>query len=167
MGSDTFYASEINRIVKEFISESGGEIVTETYLAADTDINRIEAFLKQSVVEKADAILATTVGYDSISLYSAHANTTLADAQIPIASLTTTESELIEIAPDARAGHLSVSPYFGTLKTVQNAAFVTAFQKRFGGKTMPSVYSEVGYSLVHFYANAVRLSGDTDTRPVF
>lgn len=166
VGSDTLYAREINRIVKEFMSESGGEIVAETYLTADTSVDRIEALLTQSIGDEVDAIFATTVGVDSVSLYSAHAKTSLARKKVPIASMTITESELAKMVPEARSGHLSASPYFGTLGTNQNLAFVASFKTRFGENQTPGVYSEVGYSLVHFYANAVRLGGDTDTSSV-
>lgn len=165
VGSDTLYAREINRIVKEFLSESG-EVIAETYLPFGTEPDRIEAVLNQAISDKVDAILSTVVGEDSVALYAAYAESDLSGSHVPIASLTTTESELTKIAPEAREGHLSVSPYFGTLNSPQNKSFVSAFQKRFGEDSIPSVYSEVGYSLVHFYANAVRLSGESDTASI-
>jgi len=82
---------------------------------------------------------------------------------IPIASLTTTETELLKVPPEAREGHVSVASYFTSVKTPQNNSFMAAFNEKYGSDVIPSVYSEVGYSLVHFYANAARLSGKTDT----
>lgn len=163
IGSETLYAREINRIVTEFLSESDGELVSETYVPFGTSSTQMKAILDQKVGAKADVVLSTVVGEDSVALYSGHANSELFKSRTPIASLTTTESELAKIEPKARAGHLSVSSYFGTLDTALNKHFVAAFKNRFGDLDIPGVYSEVGYSLIHIYANAVRVCGTTDT----
>lgn len=166
VGSDTLYAREINRIVKEFLADSDGEVAAEIYLPASTTSDRIKATLDQSISGRVDAVLATTVGQDSVALYSAHAQTGLAKRKVPIASLTTTEAELARMGPDARAGHLLVSPYMGSLNTDQNRKFAAKFKDRFDENETPGVYSEVAYALVNFYANAVRLGGETSTQSV-
>lgn len=163
IGSDTLYAREINRIVAEFLAGSDGELVSETYVPFGATTAQIEGLLSQHVGTEVDVVLSTVVGEDSASLYSAYAKSELMKTEIPIASLTTTESELAKVTPEDRAGHLSVSSYFSTLDTTLSRSFVDAFQKRFGKKEIPGVYSEVGYSLIHVYANAVRLCGTTDT----
>jgi len=163
VGSDTLYSREINRIVMEFLSYSGGTTVGETYLPFGAVNSRMEAVLKNTASEEADVILSTVVGEDSIGLYSAYARVFSQDRKTPIASLTTTESELAKMSGDVRKGHLSVASYFGSVSSSQNDRFVSAFKSRFGDKTVPGVYSEVCYSLVHFFANAVGLSGTTDT----
>ncbi|PHQ71393.1 MAG: N-acetylmuramoyl-L-alanine amidase [Sneathiella sp.] len=164
IGSDTLYAREINRIVSEFLSSSDGVVVTETYLPFGTPSKKMEMVLHSN--SDADAILSTVVGEDSIALYSAYAEVKMLDGKVPIASLTTTESELAKMPPETRAGHLSVASYFGSMETGPNKIFVGAFKKRFGASSIPSVYSEVGYSLVHIFANAVRLCGTTETDQV-
>lgn len=166
IGSDTLYAREINRIVKEFLSESGGEVIAETYLPFTPDPNEIRAAIAQCGIDQTDAVLSTMVGQDSVSLYDLYAQSGLRDKGIPIASLTTTETELMKVAQNARAGHLSVASYFASVDSPQNRAFVTAFQAKYGADAGPSVYSEVGYSLVHFFANAARLSHKRDTAGV-
>lgn len=163
IGSETLYAREINRIVAEFLSESEGVLVSETYVPFGTSSTQMIAILNQKVGTKADVVLSTVVGEDSVALYTAYANSELMKTETPIASLTTTESELAKIAPEDRAGHLSVSSYFGSLDTALNRQFVAAFKNRFGESEIPGVYSAVGYSLIHIYANAVRVCGATDT----
>lgn len=163
IGSDTLYAREINRIVMEFLAGSEGVLVSETYVPFGTPSSQMEAILTQKVGAEADVVLSTVVGSDSVALYSAYAKSALMKSNTPIASLTTTESELAKIDPKDRAGHLSVSSYFGSLDTALNKSFVTAFKTRFGENETPGVYSEVGYSLIHVYANAVKMCGTTDT----
>lgn len=163
IGSDTLYAREINRIVLEFLASSGGTAVTETYLPFGASKGRMETEIRNIASREVDVILSTVVGEDSIALCSAYANVFPKDRETPIASLTTTESELAKMSADTRAGHLSVASYFGSIKSPQNEKFVQDFKSRFGKKAMPGVYSEVCYSLVHFFANAVGLSGTTET----
>lgn len=166
VGSDTLYAREINRIVIEFLSSSGGATACETYLPFGTNKSQMEAILKNTVSENVDVILSTVVGEDSISLYSAYEQVFPQERITPIASLTTTESELDKMSVDSRAGHISVASYFGSVSFSQNERFVTSYKSRFGDETVPGVYTEVCYSLVHFFANAVGLSGTTDTDAV-
>ncbi|MFT7527953.1 MAG: ABC-type branched-subunit amino acid transport system substrate-binding protein [Arenicella sp.] len=163
IGSDTLYAREINRIVAEFIAGSDGVLVSETYITFGTSSRTIETMLRQHVDEEVDVVLSTVVGDDSIALYTAYANSDFMKAKTPIASLTTTESEMAKINSTDRAGHLSVAPYFSSLNTPASKFFVAAFNKKFGKKEIPGIYSEVSYSLTHVYANAVRLCGTTET----
>jgi len=163
IGSDTLYAREINRIVKEFLSESGGEVVTEHYLPFAPDEREIQKVLQLCEVGETDVVLSTVVGEDSVALYRLYADTKLHKKNIPIASLTTTEAELTKVPGEARAGHLSVASYFASIETAQNNAFTEKFAKKYQDTATPSVYSEVGYALVHFYANAAKLSGKSDT----
>ncbi len=158
IGSDTLYAREINRVVGEFSAGSSGKIVSEAYLPFGVDPTQAKAKLREAVARSPDVILSTVVGGDSITLYSAYADLDLGLERAPFASLTTTESELAHMPAPARAGHIAVGPYFGTQKSENNQRFVQAFQARFRADTRPGVYSEVAYSLVHFFADAVRVA---------
>ncbi len=110
----------------------------------------------------ADAVLSTLVGRNSIAFHEADAELTGPTKRAPIASLTTTEAKLALMRPEARQGNLAVAPYFGTLVNTVNDAFVAKFRGKYGSGG-PGVYSEVTYSLVHFYANALELAGSEDT----
>ncbi|MBR0933708.1 transporter substrate-binding domain-containing protein [Bradyrhizobium jicamae] len=162
IGSDTLYAREINRLVKEFLAESGGKIVGEIYLPFATTRDRFRPSLEHLVARQPHAIISTVVGEDTVSLYEAFSMVQKGGG-VPIASLTTTESELSRMSPGARAGHLSALTYFGSLDAPQNPEFVAAYQKRYGQDKMPGVYTEVCYVLVHMFADAVRQAGDSDS----
>ena len=166
IGSDTLYAREINRIVQEFLASSGGTTINETYLPFGASIEQMESELRNISQKAVDIILSTVVGEDSVALYEAHANLSPSENDAPFASLTTTESELAKMSASAREGHLSVASYFSTVSSPLNDQFVGAFTKRFGKESVPGVYSEVCYSLVHFFANAASISGSTDTEPL-
>ncbi|MCF2871991.1 transporter substrate-binding domain-containing protein [Octadecabacter sp. G9-8] len=163
LGSDTLYAREINRIVKEFVTDSDGDIIGESYLPFGTSGPDMKAELRKVFAIKPDVIISTVVGQDSVTFYDAHAALSEGAANAPIASLTTMESELAQLRTQARAGHIAVAAYFGSMNTPQNILFRKGFEDRYGGERSPSVYAEVAYSLVHFFAEAFRLSGSSDT----
>ncbi|MCV0427536.1 MAG: transporter substrate-binding domain-containing protein [Roseibium sp.] len=163
IGSDTLYAREINRVVNEFMSESGGRVVAERYFPFSTNLETFAAQFEQLQDNEVDAIISTVVGEDSIVLYNAHHKAGKSGDKLPIASLTTTESELTRVEAKARAGHISVAPYFSTLDTTTNETFRAGFAERFGDEIIPGVYSEVCYSQVQLFANAVRQCGSDDT----
>ena len=162
VGSDTLYAREINRIVKEFLFESSGTCVSEQYLSlSSTPLDFAQVTRKMASLNP-DAILSTVVGQHSIAFYEAYADACPHPNRAPIASLTTTEAELALMSPAARVGHLAVSPYFSSIDTPGNAEF-TALYHRFHKTGSPGVYAQVAYALVHFYANALRTAGRGDT----
>ncbi len=163
IGSDTLYAREVNRIVMEFLAESGGEIALETYAPLGATEGHFGVILSRLSDGGADAIISTVVGEDSISLYNAFSAAGLNGERLPIASLTTTESELGRIRPEARVGHISVTSYFSTLPLPASVSFRSAFHQRFGSGEEPGVYSQVCYSQVHMFADAVRQAGSDET----
>lgn len=162
IGSDTLYAREVNRIVNEFLSESGGQVVLEKYLPFSTNLETFKAVVEQLGEDSADAVISTVVGEDSVVFYNALNAAGLTGETLPIASLTTTESELARIDPKARPGHISVASYFSSLDSISNRSFRDAFAARFGQDIIPGVYSEVCYSQVHLFANAVRQCGSDE-----
>ncbi len=165
IGSDTLYAREINRIVKEFLFESSGTCVSEQYLSLSSSPEDFALATRKVASLQPDAILSTVVGQHSVALYEAYAEACPIPKRAPIASLTTTEAELALMSAAARVGHLAVSPYFSSIGTPGNAAF-TALYQRFHKIGTPGVYAQVAYALVHFYANALRTAGRGDTDAV-
>ncbi|MEO4042685.1 transporter substrate-binding domain-containing protein [Hoeflea sp. CAU 1731] len=163
IGSDTLYAREVNRIVNEFLSESGGAVTSESYLPIGANGDHFRMVLESSIVPEVNAIISTVVGQDSITLYDAFHTAGYDGTKLPIASLTTTESELSKMKPEARIGHISVAPYFSTLPTAASEAFRKHFVERYEKAGEPGVYSEVCYNQVHMFANAVRQAGSDDT----
>lgn len=162
VGSDTLYAREINRIVKEFLFESSGTCVSEQYLSLSSTSEDFAMATQRVASLKPDAILSTVVGQHSIGLYEAYTKACPAPKRAPIASLTTTEAELALMSPAARVGHLAVSAYFSSIDRSGNAEFIALYQSMY--KTgSPGVYAQAAYALVHFYANALRTAGRGET----
>ena len=166
LGSDTLYAREVNRIVSEFLGESGWTVVSEKYVPISAPKGNFCSFLEDIKDKQVDGIISTVVGEDSVTLYNAFYELGLDTSDIPIASLTTTESELARMVPAARVGHISVAPYFASLDGEANREMLRKFHARFGVQCNSSVYSEVCYSQVHMFANAIRQCGTDEVEHI-
>jgi branched-chain amino acid transport system substrate-binding protein len=81
---------------------------------------------------------------------------------MPIASCSLAEPELVEIGPDACAGHVSSSVYFESIDTPTNKAFVAAFRRRFPEAGPTSADAEASYLAVHLLARAIRHAQSAD-----
>jgi ABC-type branched-subunit amino acid transport system substrate-binding protein len=163
VGSNYIYPREINRIVSEFLHESGGTVAGESYVPLGSEPELFSLVARQIAGAKPDAIISTVVGLDTAKLYEACHTIGLTAQNVPIASLTTSEGELAMMSEDARGGHLSAMSYFHSLRTDANARFCKLFEARFGKDQKPNVYAEATYAQVHLYAEAVVAAGTEDS----
>ncbi|MGH1441327.1 MAG: transporter substrate-binding protein [Cellvibrionaceae bacterium] len=163
VGSDYIYPREINRIVNEFLNASGGSVVEELYFPIGVSDSEMKAGITKIIAKNCDVILSTVVGKDGINLYQQYMNLRPEGSETPIASLTAFESEMMEVDENIRAGHLAIAPYFSSLDDGSEKSFAKLFQERYGSEASSCVYSKVAYSLVNIFADAFRLSSQTDT----
>jgi len=77
-----------------------------------------------------DVIFSTVVGYSTIYLYQAFAEADLDVRVMPIASLTTSESEVRAMGFDVAAGHITAAPYFQSVGGERNDWFVRRYKAR-------------------------------------
>ena len=162
VGSDYIYPREINRIMSEFLQESAGEVVGEMYVPLGSPDDQFRNAVSRIAATAPDAVLSTVVGSDTAKLYAAFHAQGLDVASMPVASLTTSESELAEIPEDARAGHLTAACYFAALDNAASNRFRERYAHRFGQDELPSIYAETAYSQAHLFAQTVAATGTDD-----
>ena len=104
----------------------------------------------------ADVIFSTVVGDGTTHLYQAYAEAGLDPWRLPIASLTTTEAELL-CAMGASVGeaHITAASYFEGVQTDANRAFVGAYKKKFGDDRSTNACAETAYFQVYLFARAL------------
>ena len=158
VGSDYIFAHEVNRIIKEFLVESGGSVVDEMYLPQGGGPELFVGAAKTVKQSHPDVLLSTVVGNDTAKLYEACRNVGIDPAQCPIASLTTSESELATMDPPSRAGHITALSYFQSLDTEANRNFLDRYRRRYGADDVPCIYSETAYFQVHLLVRALNHS---------
>ena len=155
VGSDYIFPREINRIVKEFLVESNGSATAEIYLPQGADDERFHFAAEKLMESGSSVILSTVVGGDTAKLYEACHSKGINAKICPIASLTTSESELACMSVESRAGHITALPYFQSIETDTNQDFLARYESKYGPNDMPCVYSEATYSQVRVMARAL------------
>ncbi len=155
VGSDYIFPHEINRIVKEFLVESNGVATTEFYLPLSANEELFHLAAEKLAESGSSVILSTVVGNDTAKLYEACHSKGIDPNKCPIASLTTSESELSCMSVDSRVGHITSLPYFQSIDTDANQEFLSRYQSKFGVDDLPCVYSETAYSQVRILARAL------------
>ena len=111
VGSDYIYPRESNRLMRDLLRSRGCTVAGETYLDLRANRSDFGPVVRQIRDAGADVIFSTVVGYSTVYLYQAFAEAGLDPGVTPIASLTTTESEVRAMGLDVGGR----SYYRGTL----------------------------------------------------
>jgi ABC-type branched-subunit amino acid transport system substrate-binding protein len=159
IGSNYIWAWENNKIMREAVLGNGGTVAAERYFrVGETDF---EAVIEQILNYGPSFVFNTLIGVSAYEFFRAFrraARTRGIDqaAELPVASCSLAEPELVEIGPEACAGHLSSSVYFESIDSTRNRAFVDAYRKRFPEAGPTSADVESSYLAVHLLARAIR-----------
>jgi branched-chain amino acid transport system substrate-binding protein len=162
VGSDYVYPHESNRIMSELVLERGGQKVAEIYLPLDAEPEEFRAIAGRIKAQQPDFVFSTVVGEGTAMLYRAYAEAGLDPERMPIASLTTTEAEILPMGAEFAAGHITSAPYFQSLDTEANRRCVTAFRARFGEDKVTNQCWEAAWFQVHLLADAMRRTDPDD-----
>jgi branched-chain amino acid transport system substrate-binding protein len=163
VGSDYVYPRESNRVMRDLLRRRGCTVVGETYLDLRSKRNDFGPVMRQIKNAGADVIFSTVVGYSTIYLYQAFLEAGLDARVTPIASLTTTESEVRAMGCDIAAGHITAAPYFQSVSGERNDSFVKCYKARYGEDEPTNMCAEAAYFQVHLFANALAQTNSLDT----
>ena len=163
VGSDYVYPRESNRVMRDLLRRRGCTVVGETYLDLRSKRNDFGPVMRQIKNAGADVIFSTVVGYSTIYLYQAFVEAGLDARVTPIASLTTTESEVRAMGFDIAAGHITAAPYFQSVSGERNNSFVKCYKARYGEDEPTNMCAEAAYFQVHLFANALAQTNSLDT----
>lgn len=163
VGSDYIYPYESNRIMSDLVLQHrGGRKLGERYLklgAARADLDKVIADIRD---RQPDFIFSTVVGEDTALLYQAYADAGLDPARMPIASLTTSEAEVLAMGAGVAAGHYTSAPYFQSVDRASNRDCLAKFMRFSKADIAPNLCWEAAYFQVHLFANAMRQSGSDE-----
>lgn len=168
-GSNYVWGWEVNRIARELIAATGGEVLGERYLPlGDEDVSRMIAEVEH---KRPDFILNNLIGASSYAFLRAYRELAARDPDFsphrrPVASCDLTECELAEIGSEAAQGHLCSAVYFENIAVPLNRAFRKKATSRFGADRPLSTFLVAGYEAVHMIAKAVAEAGTDEIEPV-
>lgn len=163
IGSDYVYPRESNRVMRDLLRRRGCTVAGETYLDLRSKRNDFRPVMREIKNTGADVIFSTVVGDSTVYLYQAFAEAGLDARVTPIASLTTTESEVRAMGYDVAAGHITAAPYFQSVSGERNDHFVKCYKARYGEDEPTNMCAEAAYFQVHLFANALAQTNSMET----
>ncbi len=159
VGSDYIYPYESNRIMSDLLLERGGEKVGERYVklnAREEDFADVCADIKN---KRPDFIFSTVVGQATKYFYRAYADAGLDPSTMPIASLTTSETEVRQMSEGIATGHITAATYFQSIDSENNRRCVAKAKHRFGEDTVTNMCWEAAYFQTYLLASALSSVG--------
>ncbi|MGF1624753.1 MAG: transporter substrate-binding domain-containing protein [Alphaproteobacteria bacterium] len=162
VGTRYVFPVEANRVMTTLVTEHQGQVVSERYVSFE-DGRRVFDDIVRDIRSKApDVIFATVVGENANCLYRAYRDAGLDPARMPIASLTTTETEIAEMGADMVSGHITAATYFQSLPGEANRTFVARYRSRFGAAATTNALCEAAYFQTRLIADGLQEAGSTD-----
>lgn len=168
VGSNYIYPYETNRVMSDFVVQSRGKVLDEIYLpleaeASGSDIARA---IKRIRKHEPDFIFSTVVGRSTAAFYEAYAEAGFSSADMPIASLTTSEVDVARMSEGVAEGHIAAATFFSTLQTPAARKFTSAYRAKYGPDAPIPSAAEAAYFQTHIAAAALSRAGTDDPRRV-
>ena len=165
IGSNYIWAWENNKIMREAALAAGGTVLAERYFPVGE--TNFDGVIDQILAMRPSFVFNTLIGlsaYEFFRAFRCAARSRGLDqvTDIPIASCSLSEPELVEIGSEACDGHVSSSVYFESIDTAQNHAFVSAYRRRFPDAGPTSADAESSYLAVHLLARAIRAARSSE-----
>lgn len=160
LGSNYIWGWETNRIAREFIHYSGGNVLAERYIPiGDTDIDRLVGEIR---TKRPSFILNNLIGPSSYAFLRAYHALGLEDPDFsrlkrPVLSCNFYEGEAVGLK-DVVAGNYTVSCYFQTQESARNRAFLDGVRHLAGDAPVTGFFAQA-YASVFLIANAIRRTG--------
>ena len=150
VGNDYVWPHVAHRQARAYLDETGGEMVAETYVPFGTaDFSAVIDQIRQC---RADAVLVSLVGQDSVDFNRAFGSAGLARRVLRL-SCAIGENELLGIGADNADDLYVSSGYFANLETDENLAFKARYRDHFGERAPTlNTFGQSTYEGVHFLA---------------
>jgi len=162
VGSNYIYPYESNRIMADFIVESKGKVIDEIYVPLEARARDFERAIAKIARAEPNVVFSTVVGRSTAVFYEEYRKAGFDPVKMPIASLTTSETEVAEMSAEAAEGHITAAPFFEALATPAARKFIAAYKTRFGAEAPVPAGAESAYFQVHIAAGALGRAGTDD-----
>jgi ABC-type branched-subunit amino acid transport system substrate-binding protein len=165
IGSNYIWAWENNKIMREAVHTAGGHVLAERYFpVGEIDFDGVVA---QIIDCRPHFVFNTLIGDSAYAFIRSFRRAAAVRGvnqakQMPVASCSLSEPELVEIGSEACAGHISSSVYFESIRTPTNQMFVTNYRKHFPDAGPTSADAESSYVAILLLARALRQAAGTD-----
>lgn len=166
VGSDYIWPRSAARTMAEQLCLEDNVPLTDIFVKLEAPRDELDKILAKILATSPDGIYCNLVGSSIVHFYQAYHAFGLDPEELPIFSLTTSETDIAMMGINAAEGHFTAAPYFQSLNTPRNQQVVRDFQTWYGEQTPTNMVWEAAYSQVHLAANAMRLCGSDDPKLV-
>ena len=166
VGSNYVYPYESNRLMADFVVQDRGKVLDEIYVPLDAGPRDFEKVINRIKKTSPDVIFSTVVGRGTSVFYEAYRNAGFDPANMPIASLTTSEAEVAEMRREAAEGHITAAPFFETSSSSAARRFVDSFKDKYGPDAPVTAAAEAACFQLHLAMRALARSGSDDPESV-
>ncbi len=163
VGTDYVYPRVSNKIVRDFVTSNGGEVVGEKYVGLTAQHHDYTPIMRDIHNVKPDVIFSTVVGRSTADFYQSYSDFGFNPKLMPIASLTTTEAEIRAMGTDVGEGHITAAPYFEGINNDVSLSFTRRYKQRYGSDEPTNTCVETAYFQVHMFAEALKRANSLNT----
>lgn len=162
IGSDYIWPRTSNKIARKHIEAhlTGCKVVGEDYFPlGHTQFNSVINKIK---LVKPDVIFASVVGGSNVAFYKQMKAAGVDLSKQTLLTISVTEDEIEGIGGENIAGAFACMKYFESLDNANNKAFVTAFQKDYGPKSVIGDVTQAAYLGPWLWKLTVEKAGSFD-----
>ncbi len=165
IGSDYIWPRTSMKIARKHIEKVlKGKVVGEEYIAlGDTQFGSVINKIK---LRKPDIIYAAIVGGSNVAWFKQLNAAGLNSKKQTMLTISVTEDEVLGIGGENLAGFYSAMKYFQSQTNPENVAFVKAFKKKWGPKSVIGDVTQAAYLGPWLYKAAVERAGSFDVDKV-
>jgi urea transport system substrate-binding protein len=155
-GSDYVFPRTANKIIKQYAAELGIEIVGEEYVPLDSDDWTTQ--VAKIAEAEPDFVFNTINGSSNVGFIKAYYEAGLGPENSPIISVSIAEEEAPAMGEDV-TGQFAAWNYFQSVENPENAAFIEAFQAKYGEDRPTSDPMQAAYVSMYLYKEMVEKAG--------
>lgn len=164
MAPDYNFGTISGHWVHEYAKQNGGEVVGEDFLALT--VTDYAPTIQKIQASKPDFVVALPVGANQTGFLEQFAAAGLKETIGVVSTNYGSGNQQVVVSPAAGEGLVTNQGYFQHVEGEANAAFVEAWQAKYGSETpIVSVAVDV-WNAVHLWAAAVKKAGSAETEAV-
>jgi len=164
VGSDYVFPRTAAAIIKDKVSDLGGEVVGDEYaLLGSTNVDEMIAKI---VAAQPDVIMNNINGDTNVAFFKKLKEAGITAEQIPVFSFSIAEDELRNMDVSDMVGHYAAWNYFQSIDSDKNKAFVNRYKAKFGNFRVTDDPIEAGYFGVFLWAEAVKKAQSAEVAQV-
>jgi urea transport system substrate-binding protein len=159
VGSDYVYSHAANEILADQLKMLTAKVVDIAYVPlSGSDFDSVIKKIKDS---KADIVMNTIDGSSNTGFFQAMRRAGLKPDQIPIMWLSVGEEDLTSIPQEELIGDFISLPYFQSIRSPENEAFLERFHARYPTRRADDA-AEAAYSAVYLWKRAVEKANSVE-----